>query len=93
MMVTTDRSHAVIIPDRPGPLDDGRHLARPPLDDEHPRHGDDAEDRGGHRTVQRVDEHVRIRPQKRNESLREAIQGIKTDPPTVHRRPKQPFKV
>ena len=71
-MVTTDRRHAVMIPGRPRPLHAGRHVARPALDDEHPQFGDDAEDCGDHRTVQRVDEHGWERAPGR---------GLREDPP------------
>ena len=50
-------------------------------------------ERGGHRTVQRIDQHDPEPTQDEERELPETIQGTKTDPPTVHRRPKQPSKV
>ena len=58
VIVTRAPRHAVMIPD--GPDDHSTPAAMSPrsaLDDEHPQLGDDAEDRAGHRTVERVDEH------------------------------------
>ena len=93
MVVTTDRGHAVMIPGRPRPLHAVRQVTRRALDDEQRQCGDDAEDRGGHRTVQRTDEHGPDPAPEEERELRETIQGMKTDSPSVHRRPKQPCKV
>ena len=72
-------------PSRPGPLHAGRHVARPPLDDDPPQLGDDAERsrRPPHRRAS-----IRNQSQKRNESCGKTIQVMKTDPPTVRSRPR-----
>ena len=63
------------------------HAARRPLA------GFRSTQRGGHRTVQRVDEHGPEPAPEEVRALRETIQGMKSDSPSVHRRPKQPCKV
>ena len=57
VMVTSHRRHAVMIPDGPNYSTPAAMSPLSALDDEHPQFGDDAEDRAGHRTVERADEH------------------------------------
>ena len=75
VMVTRDRRHAAMIPARPRPFHAARHVSRPFLNDEHPQLGDDAEDRAGHRTVERVDEHGPEPVPEEERELREDYPG------------------